>query len=112
MFSEIITTLSQSELRILIVSCLEEVLVGRKMSANPQSENTLLSLEEAATFLNLGKQTMYGYTSNRTIPFIKRGKKLYFQKDELEKWLMEGKKMTKSEIEESVGLNKKGGNKR
>lgn len=112
MFTEIITTLSQAELRILIVSCLEEALVGRKMSANPQSENTLLSLEEAAKFLNLAKQTLYGFTSKRLIPFVKRGKKLYFQKEALEKWLMEGKKMSKSEIEASVGLNKKGGNKR
>lgn len=110
MFSEIITTLSQSELRILIVSCLEEVLVGSKMSPNPQMQNSLLTLEEAANYLNLAKQTLYGFTSKRLIPFVKKGKKLYFQQEELEKWLLEGKKRTKSEIEAGINSNKKGGN--
>jgi len=59
-----------------------------------QEQDKLMSVQEAATFLNLAKQTLYGFTSKNDIPFIKRGKKLYFRKADLEKWLLEGKKIT------------------
>jgi excisionase family DNA binding protein len=58
----------------------------------PQEENKLLSVNEAAKHLNLARQTLYGFTSNRVIPFIKKGKKLYFKKSDLNIWLEEGKK--------------------
>jgi len=37
-------------------------------------------------------------TSNRQIPFIKKGKKVYFNKGEVIAWLNEGKMKTHSEI--------------
>jgi excisionase family DNA binding protein len=57
----------------------------------------IMTLEAAAKFLNLAPQTIYGHTSNGTIPFIRKGK-LYFQKSALEAWLLEGKRKTKAEI--------------
>lgn len=52
-------------------------------------------------------QTLYGFTSKREIPFIKRGKKLYFRKSELENWLLEGKRKSKKEMEEEMEVKKK-----
>lgn len=108
MVTQIFTSFNENELRQLIKSCLEEVLGGMKSPTS--TPNALLTVEQAALFLNLAPQTLYGYTSKRLIPFVKKGKKLYFQKDKLEAWLMEGKKLTQAEIAESVGLSKKGGN--
>lgn len=53
----------------------------------------LLGIEEAAKYLNLAKQTLYGFTSKGVIPYLKKGKKLYFKKSELDKWINEGKKI-------------------
>lgn len=107
MHTEIFTSLNQHEFRQLMKSCLEEVLGENKTPNTERPTNKLLTVSEAAEFMNLATQTLYGYTSKRLIPFVKRGKKLYFQKEELEKWLLEGKKLTQAEIEKSVGLDKK-----
>ena len=57
-----------------------------------------LSIDEASSYLSLAKQTLYGFTSKRTIPFIKRGKRLYFKKSDLANWLNEGRKLSSIEI--------------
>jgi excisionase family DNA binding protein len=54
-------------------------------------EKLFLSIDEACKFLNLAKQTVYGFTSKNEIPFIKRGKKLYFKKEDIENWLLGNK---------------------
>lgn len=64
-------------------------------------DDVFLNVDQAAKFLNLAKQTLYGLTSNREIPFFKKGKKLYFRQSELKNWLLSGRKATKEEIKEN-----------
>jgi excisionase family DNA binding protein len=63
-------------------------------------EDVFLNVNQAAEFLNLAKQTLYGLTSNRGIPFFKKGKKLYFRESDLKNWLLSGRKATRDEIKE------------
>jgi excisionase family DNA binding protein len=51
------------------------------------------------------KPTFYGYVHSRTIPFHKRGKKLLFLKSEIDTWLKEGRRKTRTEIENDAGQN-------
>lgn len=44
------------------------------------------------------KATVYGMTSAGTIPFHKRGKKIYFLKSEIDTWLKSGRRKTIAEI--------------
>ena len=44
------------------------------------------------------KQTVYLWVHSRTIPFHKRGKKLFFLKSEIDNWLKQGRKLTRAEI--------------
>lgn len=44
-------------------------------------------------------QTVYGWTSNRTVPHYTKGKKVYFLKSEIDEWLKAGRKRTKMEME-------------
>jgi excisionase family DNA binding protein len=67
-------------------------------SKNNEDPHILLSVEEAAAFLNIAVQTLYGYTSQRRIPFIKKEKKLYFDKADLLAWLKEGRQRSIDEI--------------
>jgi excisionase family DNA binding protein len=90
MANNVIIQFSELEFKQLIKSCIIEGI--SETTPTPQEENKLLSINEAAKYLNLAKQTLYGFTSNRTIPFIKKGKKLYFKKSDLNIWLEEGKK--------------------
>jgi excisionase family DNA binding protein len=68
-------------------------------SESTSQAKTILNVSEAASYLNLARQTIYGLTSKRLIPFMKTGKKLYFQKGDLDQWLLDGKQLTKAEIE-------------
>jgi len=94
MIKIIVTT--KDELENLIQESVRKV-IPEKSNVDHSGENGKpFSLKEAASFLNLAPQTLYGFTSKNLIPFIKRGKKLYFQKAELEKWLLEGKRNVSS----------------
>ena len=66
------------------------------------SSSNPMTIEEVAAFLNLKKPTIYRMVSERTIPFSKPGKRLYFYKDELEQWIRENRKATRAEIKKSV----------
>lgn len=97
---EIIVT-TKNELEKLIRNSLTEIFQEQVQNeAKPRVE--ILSLHEAASFLQLAPQTLYGFTSKRKIPFIKKGKKLYFKISELEKWLETGRKKSRDEIEDEM----------
>lgn len=46
-----------------------------------------LSIDEAATFLKIKKQTLYSYVSEGKIPHCKPGKALLFLRSDLLRWL-------------------------
>ncbi|MEI6880129.1 MAG: helix-turn-helix domain-containing protein [Bacteroidota bacterium] len=58
----------------------------------------LLTVKEAAKFLRLSAPTIYSLISKRDIPFQKRTKRVYFSKNDLLKYLREGRRKTNSEI--------------
>jgi|SRR5690554_7528370 len=67
-----------------------------------QSKETaeeFLSVDETANFLNLSKPTIYAKVARRELPFSKRGKRLYFNKTDLEKYIKDGRVKTVSEVE-------------
>jgi excisionase family DNA binding protein len=84
----IVTT--KDELQELIQESVKSAITEQNTQQQSQEQDKIMSLQETAMFLNLAQQTVYGYTSKQLIPFIKKGKKLYFQKSELEKWLLSG----------------------
>ena len=89
---------SHNELQMLIQISITKAFSEYEKSNSQHEHDKLLSIQEAMIFLNLAKQTLYGFTSKNDIPFIKRGKKLYFKKSDLETWLLEGKRKSKGEI--------------
>lgn len=91
----IVTT--ADELQSLIQLSLVRALADSSQSTHTVS-NELMNVLEASAFLNLSKQTLYGFTSRHEIPFFKRGKKLYFRRSELEAWVNVGKQKTNEEI--------------
>src|SRR5688572_26142402 len=108
MQNTILTQLSFGEFKELIKASIAECLTENSAAFKDEA-NKLFSIKEAADFLNLAPQTLYGYTSNRTIPFIKKGKKLYFRRSDLDKWLMQGRKLTMEEIGDAIFKKGKGG---
>lgn len=53
----------------------------------PGKLKTYLNLDELCELADMSKQTVYQYTHTRQIPFIKRGGKLLFKRDDIIKWV-------------------------
>ena len=73
-----------------------------------------LTLEEAAIYLDISRSHLYKLTSKSEIPHYKpQGKRVYFSKPELDKWLLRNPIKTNEEIEQQatnhVTLGKKRG---
>lgn len=47
----------------------------------------LLSTKEAAEFLGLKLPTLYKYSSQKSIPFVKIGTRVLFDPDDLNAWI-------------------------
>ena len=73
-----------------------------QLSTGNRSEDELMTVTEAAAFLHLAESTIYAKVCRSEIPVIKRGKRLYFEKDVLLTWLKEGRRKTGSEVREKV----------
>ena len=77
---------------------IERLLLSQSNSPLPESDK-LLTIKQAAEILHLSVPTIYGLVQRAEVPVCKRGKRLYFSKQELTSWIMAGRKKTYSEIE-------------
>ena len=97
MKKQILTILSADELRQLIR---EEFT-----QANPGQidiPDMPLSFEDGCAFIGISKSHGYKLTSKKLIPHFKRGKRIYFNRKELEAWLLEKRVPTIQQMEEEV----------
>jgi excisionase family DNA binding protein len=95
------------------VSELKRLLIDKQERQTKQPEQ-LLTVQEAAQFLNLAVATIYSKVSRQELPVMKRSKRLYFSSTELMEYLKEGRKKSNAEIEQEADAylsNKKGGQK-
>jgi len=75
---------------------IEAMLNGQK--ANEQDIDEMLTIDQAALFLNLAVATLYSKVSRREIPVSKPGKRLYFSKAELTEYKKGGRHQTVSQM--------------
>jgi excisionase family DNA binding protein len=94
----ILTQLSSEELRQMLREELSFFLSNIPTAPNSTATKDLLTIEEASIYLNLAYSTIYNLVHRREIPHMKRSRKLYFSKDELRKWLEEGRKPTQEAL--------------
>jgi excisionase family DNA binding protein len=77
------------------------------------SQKTVLTFGEVAIYTGLSKSYLYKLTSTGGIPCYKpQGKFVYFNKQEIDQWLLQNRKATKDEIEQmasTYNLKKNGG---
>lgn len=85
-----------------------------RIEAGLIGQKTVLTFEEVATFTGLSKSYLYKLTSTGRIPHFKpQGKFIYFERVQVEAWLMQNPIKTASAIEQEaatyVTLGRKGG---
>lgn len=70
-----------------------------EQTIQPQADpDKLLTIQQAAELLTLSVPTLYGYVHRAEIPVCKRGKRLFFSRQELLSWVKEGRRKTTAEI--------------
>ncbi len=93
-----ITQITPPELENLIENSLRKILLSQYTTQQPEPDQ-LLTINQAGQFLTLSVPTLYSLVSRAQIPVSKRGKRLYFSKQELTDWIKAGRKKTVAEIE-------------
>lgn len=76
---------------------IKALLQSQAIEPRKDSDETL-TIKEASVLVKLSVPTIYGLVSESKIPVSKRGKRLYFSKQELIAWIREGRKKTVSEV--------------
>ncbi|MDQ3191274.1 MAG: helix-turn-helix domain-containing protein [Bacteroidota bacterium] len=63
----------------------------------------VLNFNETCEYLELSQSHLYKLTSSKSVPhFCPQGKKLYFNRHELDDWLQRNKQSTNDEIEKQA----------
>ena len=81
------------------ISALKSLLLERSKQQTIEKPEELLTVQQAAEFLNLSVPTIYSKVSKGELPVMKRGKRLYFSSTELMAYLKDGRKKSFAEIE-------------
>lgn len=78
---------------------LKRLLTQKQEQKPTEPLEQLLTVQEAAQFLNLTVPTIYSKVSRGELPVMKRSKRLYFSSTELMEYVKEGRKKSNAEIE-------------
>jgi len=85
---------------------MKKILIKKldKIESMLQEQNILkkevLNLNETCKYLNMSASHLYKLTSQKQIPhFCPQGKKLYFKRTDLDKWLLRNRKDSIDDIE-------------
>ncbi|KJF41657.1 helix-turn-helix domain-containing protein [Draconibacterium sediminis] len=84
------------------ISELKQLLLQTSTQQTTTPPEQLLTVKQAADFLNLCVPTVYSKVSRGELPVMKRGKRLHFSNTELMQYLKEGRKRTNSEIQKEA----------
>jgi len=80
------------------------------LRAQSLQNKTVLTIDEVAEFTGLSKLYLYKLTSKNEIPHSKpNGKNVFFNKSEIENWLLRNRQATNEELEneaENYSVNK------
>lgn len=79
-------------------------LLLKEKQTIPQEENQWLSVEDLMKYdpSKPAKATIYGWVHYKSIPFFKKGKRIFFRRDQIDEWLNSNRKQTAVEIEHTA----------
>ena len=88
-------------LRLILREELELFRQFNPLQALPQHEagKTIFNLDQFCEYTGLSKQSAYKLTGKGLVPHSKRGKRLYFDKAEIDAWLLQNRVGNVSETE-------------
>lgn len=86
------------------IASLKKLIQQNPNSNIIESNDKLLTVKQAAELLDLSISTIYTKTTKREIPFIKKGKRVYFSQKEILEHYKTGRVKTKEELRNDSSL--------
>ena len=63
-----------------------------------------LSIVDASNYLDLSLSSVYKFTMDRRIPFYKIGRKIYFEKNDLDEFIKRNRQASRDEVKHTLNL--------
>ncbi len=103
----VLISITKQDLERLVTDAVDKALGDRTPPQTP--ERKALNFSDGCKYVGISKSTGYKLTSQNKIPHSKRGKRIYFNKAELDKWLLAKRIPTIDEMEAQTDayLNRK-----
>ncbi len=79
---------------------LEKLII--RISNVEENKEEVLNIQEASKLLDLSVSTIYSKVCKREIPVNKQGKRIYFYRHELMKWIKSGRVKTYLELQNDI----------
>jgi excisionase family DNA binding protein len=98
----IMTTIEKNEFTNIVQEAVQSALSTLQLQKEQPPEEDLMTVKDVCNWLDMEPSTLYQKTHYKEIPYIKKGKRLYFSRAELKNWLSEGKKHTRVEEEQQA----------
>src|SRR6185312_8225655 len=97
----IIIAIEKEELEEIICKAIETAFerkgIVREQNEPEDVNDLVMKSPEVCRYLKMKISTLYQLTHKHKIPFSKKGKTMYFKKNEIDKWLAEDKQQTEAE---------------
>jgi excisionase family DNA binding protein len=95
----LIISMSKQELTDVINSAVREAITDYRLKESEKAApvEDILNSREAAHFLDIKLNTLYIKTHKGELPYMKKGKKVYFSRKQLLEWMTEGRRFSRKE---------------
>ena len=100
----VILQIDSDQLSNLIETAVKKAIGEASIQKTDPEPDKLLTVEEAAEYLSLKVPTIYTLISRKELPTVKRSKRCYFFKSELNNYLRAGRKKIVVQKSEGVKL--------
>ena len=97
--NKLLIHLTVAELRTLMDNIISNKLNSLGDAQKSEPEDEILDISQVCDLLRYSRATVYALVEKREIPHYKKGRKIWFSKNELFEWLKSGRKKTKKELE-------------
>lgn len=94
----VIIQLDSEQLFDVIENAVRKVISEQPAHTAKPDGKTIFSLTQLCEYTGLSKQTVYKLTAKGLVPHSKCGKRLYFEKSEIDNWLLQNRVGGISEI--------------
>ncbi len=90
----VIITVPKDELKEMISRAVADVLIKKEEINQDQEapDSEIMQTEELCKYLKMKRSAVYQLTTYKRIPYFKRGKRIFFKKEEIDEWLRNGRK--------------------